>query len=106
MSETIRTLLEELRNGLAAIYGPRLAGLYLFGSYARQEPQADSDVDVLVVLDRLDGYSSELERTGQLVSDLSLKYGVSISRVLTSQQAWAQPQTPFLTAVGQEAVAV
>ena len=42
--------LPDLRARLAALYGDRLVRVVLFGSYARGEATADSDVDVLVVL--------------------------------------------------------
>jgi predicted nucleotidyltransferase len=104
MTGTIRELLTELRAGLAALYGTRLQGVYLFGSYAREEADPESDVDVLVVLDHLDRYGNEVARTSLLVSSLSLKYGVSISRVFVSQHDWASRETPFLANVREEAI--
>ena len=50
MIGSLHHLLTELRTGLAAIYGIRLKGVYLFGSHARNEADAESDVDVLVDL--------------------------------------------------------
>ena len=47
----LATLLQELRAALVAIYGSRLREVILFGSYARGEAAADSDVDVAFVLD-------------------------------------------------------
>jgi hypothetical protein len=35
MTGELSTTLSELKAGLGAIYGPRLPGLYLFGSQAR-----------------------------------------------------------------------
>lgn len=40
---------------VADAYGPRLTGLYLFGSRARGDHRPDSDVDLAVVLTTLDG---------------------------------------------------
>jgi uncharacterized protein len=78
----LKQLLKELKSGLNVIYGDRLKGLYLFGSYARQEQDAESDVDVLLALDSFDStYTAEINRTGDLGSELSLKYGVTISKV-------------------------
>ena len=59
MSERIRTLMGELKTGLQAIYGERLRGIYLYGSYARDEADEESDVDVLVVLDDFEHYGVE-----------------------------------------------
>lgn len=104
MNGTVRNLLTELRTGLAALYGARLRGVYLYGSYARDEADRESDVDVLVVLDHVTHYAAEVECTGPLVSTLSLQYGVSISRVFVSEQDWAGHKTPFLANVRDEAV--
>jgi predicted nucleotidyltransferase len=77
---------------------------YLFGSYARGEADSESDADVLVVLDRVDRYGAEVERTGQLISELSLKYGVSVSRTFVSEREWLGGESPFLTNVREEAI--
>lgn len=41
-------------SGLRRRFGPRLVSIRLFGSYARGDATADSDVDCLVLLDRVD----------------------------------------------------
>jgi hypothetical protein len=45
--------LRSLRDNLVALFGPRLQKLVLFGSYARNQFNEDSDVDVLLLLDTL-----------------------------------------------------
>lgn len=98
-------LLRDLRSGLERIYGPRLRGLYLFGSHARAEADPESDVDVLVVLDRIDRYGEEIDRTGELVAAVSLERDVSVSRVFATENAWRRGEPPFLARVRSEAVA-
>jgi predicted nucleotidyltransferase len=104
MIGSLHHLLSELRAGLSTIYSNRLIGVYLFGSHARNEADAESDVDVLVVLDRVEQYSSEVSVTGPLISQLSLQFGVSISRVFVSQHDWTNRHTPFLANVREEAI--
>ena len=101
----VAELLEEVKSGLAALYADRLRGVYLFGSYARNEATPDSDVDLLIVLDTVDHYYGELERTAELVSDLSLRYDVSISRVFMPEDRWRSGESPFLLTVRQDALA-
>jgi len=93
MSEPTGVLLKDLRDGFGRIYGSRLKGFCLFGSYARGEQTQESDLDVLIVLDAVERYGEELERTGELVSDLSLRAGISISRVLVSEHDWTGGDT-------------
>ena len=83
-----------------------LRGVYLYGSYARGEQDRESDLDVLVVLDRVPHYAAEVDRTGELGSSVSLKYGVSISQVFLAESDWLRGETPFLANVREEAIAL
>jgi predicted nucleotidyltransferase len=101
----IEELLGKLRHGLERLYGERLAGIYLFGSYARAEATPESDVDILIVLDEVTDYGQEIEHTGHLICELSLDYDVSISRVFVSTSAWQHRDSPFLSKVRAQAKA-
>jgi predicted nucleotidyltransferase len=105
MDTEVDALMRELKEGLARIYGTRLRRVYLYGSYARGEQVEGSDVDVLIVLDRIERYFAELERTGELVSEVSLRYGVSVSRVFVPESDWEIQDSGFLANVREEAVA-
>ncbi len=100
----LQLLLAELKRGLEALYGEHLKGVYLFGSHARGEADDESDVDVLVVLDAFDHYVAEVDRTGALGSQLSLKYVASISTVFIRASDWARRYTPFLANVREDAI--
>jgi predicted nucleotidyltransferase len=104
MPENIKTLLVEFKQGLTIIYGNRLKAVVLFGSYARGDYQEDSDVDVMIVLDTYQSYWEELVRSSQLASDLSLKYGVTVSRTLMTEVQWRQSDWPILRNVRTEGV--
>jgi predicted nucleotidyltransferase len=104
MSQWIHRLLLQLKEGLRQIYADNLSAVYLFGSYARGEEDLESDVDVVVVLNRFEHYGAEVNRTSELTAKLSLEYGVSISKVFFNQKDWKEAQTPFLANVREEAV--
>jgi predicted nucleotidyltransferase len=101
----INNIVMELKKGLQNSYGDQLKGLYLYGSYARSDADNESDIDILIVLEEIESYSGEIDRTSKLVSELSLKYDVTISRVFVTQQDWAEKETPFLSNTRKEAVA-
>jgi uncharacterized protein len=104
--ENLKKMLAELKAGLMALYAERLCNVYLFGSYVRGDQDAESDVDILIVLARYDLYSEEIKRTSRLVGELSLRYGVSISRKFVQKAEWLQGNSALLRNVYAEASAL
>ena len=105
MCGDLMALSRELKGGLATLYGHRLRGVYLYGSYARGDYDAESDLDVLVVLDDFASYGAEVDRTAELAAALSLQYAVSISQVFVREPDWLTGDSPFLRNVRDEATA-
>ncbi len=106
MPANIQQLQKKNKKGLIALYGARLKGVYLYGSYARGDFEQWSDLDVLVVLDTFERAPLELKRTSQLVGDLSLEYLITISPVFLREQEWKLGDKPLLRNVRAEGVAV
>jgi len=106
MTEQMGDLLPTLRRELSALYDGRLRDVYLYGSYARNEADPESDCDILIVLDDFASYGGELERTADLASRLSLDFGVSISLVFVREEEWERGDSPFLDNVREEAVGI
>ena len=106
MPADIQKLLKELKQGLIRLYGERLKGVYLYGSYARGDFQEGSDLDVLVVLNDFERAPIELERTDDLMGNLSLEYLITISPMFMREKDWLMADKPLLRNVRVDAVAV
>jgi len=104
-SDEVQEILSRLRRSLEALYAGRLRGLFLFGSYARNEAEPGSDLDVLVVLDSFESYSREIERTSHLRAELSLEHETTVSLVYASEEEWRRRASPFLLNVHREGLA-
>jgi predicted nucleotidyltransferase len=106
MHGTLEEILAQLRAGLEALYGPRLVQLILYGSQARGEASAESDIDVLVVLQGSVDPGAEIARAGYLTASLSLQYNVVISCAFVADERFRSERSPFLLNVHREGVAV
>lgn len=83
--------LAEVRQILAAAYGPRLDRIILFGSYARGEAHSASDIDLLIVLtDHPIIVSVEIARLNDLLYPLGLVHDSLISVVPVSTNDFDQ----------------
>lgn len=84
-------LLAETKRALSDVFGERLEQVLLYGSYARGDQTAESDIDVMAVVDmpkdELVGYRRQIS---DLSSMLDLRYGVVLSIKLQSGDALRQ----------------
>lgn len=106
MEDKVKTVLAELRRELQKLYGGRLHELILFGSQARGEADPDSDIDVAVILDGEINYYEEVERTGELRSDLCIEHGLLVSLVYLEEKVYQENQWPITMNIHAEGIAL
>lgn len=97
-------ILYQLRGYFTTLYGDRLERLILFGSQAREEADADSDIDVMVVLKGEVDAGAEIERTGEFVADLCLTYGVVICNIFIAANRYHTQESALIRNVIQEGI--
>ncbi|MBM4288537.1 MAG: nucleotidyltransferase domain-containing protein [Deltaproteobacteria bacterium] len=96
----------DLKRSLEDLYGERLQGLYLYGSYARGDFTEDSDVDLLVALAGEVNPCREIDRLSPVVSDLCLDHDVLLA-VLPAPADWvASRKSPLYERVRREGAAL
>lgn len=77
---------------LKGLYGDRLRRVILFGSFARGEGDpGESDIDLMVVLDRVESRFEEVYRMSDVLYRHSLASGVVVSALAVSQDEVAHP---------------
>jgi predicted nucleotidyltransferase len=99
----VRAAIDELAGGIRARCGASVVAIRLFGSYARCEADEDSDVDVLVVLERA-GWS---DRRGvlDLAADVGLAHDVLLSPTVLDRATydrWRRQERPLVMDVERE----
>lgn len=104
MSENLQTILAELRSRFEEIYGDRLVKMVLFGSQARGDADAGSDIDVLVVLKGEVNPGEEIKRTSQISADLSLQNNEVISCLFMDEHRFTYRNGPLLRNIRKEGI--
>jgi uncharacterized protein len=99
----ILNLLMPLRDYLQQEYRDRLEHVILFGSQARGDATAASDIDVLIVLKDPVDVSAELNHTSQF-AQLCLDHNILISRLFLPRSRFETENSPLLRNIRQEGI--
>lgn len=105
-AEPIMEILQELKKELQNRYGDQLKSVMLFGSYARGDQKSGSDIDIAIILKDFSHACTEIERTGDIVSSLSLKFDTLISLVPIKENDWLKRKTSLISNIKRDGVAV
>lgn len=91
---------------LGRLYGNRLRRVLLFGSWARGDAHPESDLDLLVVLDRVDSPWDELRAMDEILDRHSVENETVISAIPVAEAQLAKPTVPVLIRATAEGRAV
>jgi uncharacterized protein len=81
--QEIKDILRDVTQKYKEVIKDKLVEIVLFGSYARNNPEEYSDVDIMILIDDTDENIKEYGRElGDFNHDLDLKYEVIISPIM------------------------
>jgi uncharacterized protein len=90
---------------LKALFGPSIQEIILFGSKAREQSESNSDIDILIVLDKI---SIQIKKAiSELAAEQNIKHNVLISTIRYDTATWENPAiqaSPFGQAVKHEGI--
>lgn len=95
-SRKIGPLLADLRTALEDLYGDRLVRLVLYGSQARGDVHAESDVDILVVLEEPVEPGHEIRRMRDVRTRIGLHYEQPLSLLPVSETEYQNQASAWL----------
>jgi len=91
---------------LRPLYGDRLRSVLLFGSWARGDAHPESDIDLLVVLDRVDSVWDELRRMDPVLWRHSFDNDTVVTALPVAETDVEERKTPMLVRAKAEGLLV
>ncbi len=107
MSKTERYAIEQFGETVKSRLGEYVVKMSVFGSKVRGDYRATSDIDILVIVKERS--LRVMDQIAEITSDLNIKYDLSISPVVFSEQEYdmnAKMASPFSLAVRQEGLSL
>ncbi len=108
-NENIKGIFRDVENKMKEVFHTKLYCIILYGSYARNENTAESDIDILVLVN---DEEKSLRRYEDIITDimvdLSLEYGVVLSLYIQSVEEYKKQVKvlPFLMNIQKEGVKI
>ena len=103
-NKLIAQILKEVKKNLEQTYKENLSDVILFGSYAKQTANWNSDIDILIILNYEYDLDQEIARTSCLIADICLEYNVLINRLFMSKNYYQTHESALLRNIYQEGI--
>ena len=96
----------EVARDLRGMYGDRLRTVLLFGSWARGDAHPESDIDMLVVLDRVESVWDELRQMDPILWRHSFANDTVVTALPVASDAFEEQRRPVLARARAEGLPV
>lgn len=106
MDERIVPLLHQVKNYLAAQYGDKVRKVILYGSHARGTAAPDSDIDLLVLVDKEVSPWKVRDSLSDLLLDILLETDQLVSVQVLPEDFFQNHNYPFILNVKREGIPV
>jgi len=109
MKRTIKDIEEILKKAkvvLQKIYGTRLKGVILYGSYARGEAVEGSNIDLIVLLENMQDPIDELEKCSREIHQLDFVYDTLISIIPFDLKQYNTRKLPIILNAKKEGITI
>jgi len=102
----IKPILNEIKEKLQKMYGKRLNGIILIGSYSRGDATEDSDIDVVLLLRDMKYPDEEIIKSSNALGDLELNYDTLISLIPIDNNDFIERHLPIILNAEKEGIRI
>lgn len=106
MNSQIKDLLSEVKSAIEILYKDNLVDVILYGSYARKTYSEDSDIDLLIILKKMETIGKEIDRIVDAIYDIGLKHNTLISVVPVTYNDYLNIRSPLILNIKKEGVSI
>jgi len=99
-----KTILDEVKKCHIGIYGDKLKGIILHGSYARGDFTDGSDIDLIILLEDMKDLLAEREKYFNEIWKLDLKYDTVISLLPFKEDEYRKRRLPVILNAKREGI--
>ena len=102
----IESVLASFTQKVKQVYGTRLEKIILYGSYARGTQNADSDIDVMIILKNIEINHEKVGVIGILLTEMKEQFNVLISMIPVTFKRYSESQRLFYKNVRKEGIVI
>ena len=101
-TEDVERIAKLVAEDLRRLYGERLKQVVLFGSWARGDQCDESDIDLMVILDRVDSPYEEIHAMSGLLWERTLEHNALVTALPIAEADFEATARPVIASAKSE----